>query len=223
MSPPPEPLPDPLHMPQPTPAAPAAPASQAVLAFWFEDGLTQGWPSADLNPRWFGGGPALDAQITQAFGPLVHQAVQGGLTDWENPPLQRLALVLLLDQFTRNVFRGQAQAFSGDARARGLVRRTLQAGEDTALPLIGRVFLLMPLMHAEDLTLQDECVARFQALHDGAPPERQASLQGNLRAAIQHRDIVARFGRFPHRNAVLGRPNTPEETAFLQDGPRCGQ
>ncbi len=197
--------------------------SQPVLRFWLEDGLTLGWPSADLTPRWFGGGPALDAQITQAFGPLVHSAVQGGLSDWEDRPHHRLALVLLLDQFTRNVFRGQARAFAGDARARALVRRTLDSGEDSALPLVGRVFLLMPLMHAEDLPLQDECVARFQALHDSAPPERQAALQGNLRAAVQHRDIVARFGRFPHRNAVLGRPDTPEETAFLHDGPRFGQ
>ena len=111
--------------------------SQPVLRFWLEDGLTLGWPSADLTPRWFGGGPALDTQITQAFGPLVQSAVQDGLSDWEDRPLHRLALVLLLDQFTRNVFRGQARAFAGDARARALVRRTLDGRPHRVVPTDG--------------------------------------------------------------------------------------
>lgn len=197
--------------------------SAEILDFWFEDGLQRDWPSGDPDARWFGGGPEFDALITRRFGADVAAAVDGGLTDWEAGPMPRLALVLLLDQFTRNVFRRQARAFAGDARARALVRRTLDAGEDAALPWAGRVFLLMPLTHAEDLALQDECVRRFEALRATAPASLHATLDNHIRYAQLHRDIVARFGRFPHRNAVLGRADTPEETVFLVDGPRFGQ
>ena len=147
----------------------------------------------------------------------------GGLQDWEAQPLDRLALVILLDQFTRNVFRGTGQAFAGDARAQQLVRQTLARHEDLPLPWVGRVFLYMPLMHAEDLALQDECVARFARLLADAPETLKPRLQGHLDYARQHQDIIARFGRFPYRNAALGRLNSPEEETFLHTGPRFGQ
>ena len=196
---------------------------QQVLDFWFGDGLTLGWPSDDRSALWFGGGAALDAQIRERFGTLVDQAVDGGLADWEQPGSSRLALVLLLDQFTRNVHRGQARAFAGDGRAQRLVLQSLALDQDTALPTVGRVFFYMPLMHAESPALQDECVLLFEKLVRLSPPELQAKLAGNLRAAREHADIVTRFGRFPHRNAALGRANTPEEDHFLQNGPRFGQ
>lgn len=205
-----------MNKDSPTPA-------QYVLDFWFGDGWQRGWPSEDRNPLWFGGGAAQDTLIRERFGAAVGLALDGALTEWESEPSNRLALVLLLDQFSRNVYRGQARAFSGDPRAQRLVTQTLERGDDAALPTVGRVFLLMPLMHAEDLALQDACVMRFSALHRECPPELQARLEGNLAAAAQHRDIVARFGRFPHRNAVLGRTSTAEELAFLTDGPRFGQ
>jgi uncharacterized protein (DUF924 family) len=194
-----------------------------ILTFWLGDGLQRGWPSDDRNALWFRGGPALDADITQRFGPLVHSAVQGGLTDWEADPLQRLALIVLLDQFTRNVFRGQAQAFAGDARAQTLSLATLALNEDSALPAVAQVFLLMPLMHAEHPLLQAACEQRLRALQVRSDAATAQRLQGNVDAAVQHRAIVDRFGRFPHRNAVLGRASTAEETAFLTDGPRFGQ
>ena len=150
-------------------------------------------------------------------------AIEGGLSDWESDPHHRLALVLLLDQFTRNIHRGRPQAFAGDARAQALVTEALTQGLDARLPVVGRLFMYMPLMHAEDLALQEECVARFTMLQQQAPAPLRDTLAGNLRYAILHRDIVARFGRFPHRNAALGRPSTAEETAFLVDGPRFGQ
>jgi uncharacterized protein (DUF924 family) len=196
---------------------------EAVLHFWFGDGLTRDWPSDDRNPLWFGGGPALDARITERFGPSVAQALAGGLTDWEGPLDHRLALVLLLDQFSRNVHRGQAAAFAGDGRAQRLVLQTLALADAESLPTVGRVFLYMPLMHAESVALQHECVSRFQALAQHSPPELAQRLQGNLQAARQHLEIIERFGRFPHRNAVLGRTSTPAEAAFLTDGPRFGQ
>jgi uncharacterized protein (DUF924 family) len=194
-----------------------------VLDFWLGDGIDKEWPTQDLGKRWFGGGAELDADIRARFGAAVQQAVAGGLQDWEQAPLTRLALLILLDQFTRNVFRGKAQAFAGDARAQQLVLRTITSGEDLQLPWAGRVFLYMPLMHAESLALQDECVASFTRLVADAPESLKARLRNNLDFARQHRDIVVRFGRFPYRNAVMGRPDTPEEKDFLVKGPRFGQ
>ncbi|MEX1167839.1 MAG: DUF924 family protein [Hydrogenophaga sp.] len=195
----------------------------SILTHWFADGLQRDWPSPNLNPRWFGGGPEEDALIAVQFGPLVESALAGGLADWETEPLPRLALVIVLDQFSRNLYRGQARAFAGDARAQTLVQQSLSRGEDLNLPTVGRVFLYMPLMHAERIDLQTECVERFTALQDSAPIELREKLEGNVQAALQHRDIVHRFGRFPHRNMVMARTSTPAEMQYLQNAPRFGQ
>ncbi len=207
--------------PQNAPPPDATPAD--VLDFWLGDGVELGWPTQDLGKKWFGGGNALDQDIKARFETRVVQALAGGLKDWEHPALHRLALIVLLDQFTRNVFRGNAQAFAGDARAQQLVMAALAQGLDKQLPWVGRVFMYMPLMHAENLALQDECVKRFRQLALDAPEALKPNLAGNGDFAAQHRDIVARFGRFPYRNAVLGRTSTPEEEEFLKSGPRFGQ
>ena len=206
---------------------------QSVLDFWLGDGLTHGWPTQDLGKRWFGGGGALDEEIKTRFGAQVMQALEGELSDWADisstpaqparPPLGRLALIILLDQFTRNVFRGKGHAFAGDALAQQLVLQTLANHADLELPWVGRVFMYMPLMHAENLALQNECVARFEQLVADAPPDLKERLQGNLDFARQHRAIIEKFGRFPYRNAALGRASTPEEQIFLTTGPRFGQ
>lgn len=198
-------------------------AAAQVLGYWLGDALQLGWPSQSRSALWFGGGQAQDAEITRRFGDLVEQALEGGLGDWEDTPLARLALVIVLDQFTRNMFRGQARAFAGDARAQSLVMDALERQWDAQLPGAGAVFLYMPLMHAEDLALQDTCVRCFERLQAAAAPERQQDLQGHVRYAVTHRDIIARFGRFPYRNAALGRTDSAEETEFLRDGPRFGQ
>lgn len=194
-----------------------------VLTFWLEDGLQRGWPSRNLGEKWFGGGAALDQTIERDFGDKVRSALAGQLTPWQERPLDRLALVILLDQFTRNVFRSQAQAFAGDTRAQALVLDGISRGWDRQLPLAGTVFFYMPLMHAEDLALQDHCVTCFKTLAADAPPARRQGLQGNVDFAEKHRDIIARFGRFPYRNAALGRASSADELAFLHDGPRFGQ
>src|SRR3990167_925674 len=196
---------------------------QEVLDFWFGDGLLHDWPTSDRSALWFGGGAAQDALITQNFGALVESALGGGLHDWEAQLESRLALIVVLDQFTRNVFRGQARAFAGDGRAQKLVLQSLALAQDAELPRVGRVFLYMPLMHAENRALQDECVARFTHLLATTTPELRDTLAGNLRFAYQGVEIIKKFGRFPHRNAALGRVSTPEEEAFLKDGPRFGQ
>jgi uncharacterized protein (DUF924 family) len=203
--------------------SPTLPGAQDVLDFWLGDGLRRGWCSDNRDALWFGGGAELDATIRERFGPLVEQALDGGLADWETPMETRLALVLLLDQFPRNIHRGQPRAFAGDARAQRLVRQALGSGLDRDLATVGRVFLYMPLVHAEDLASQDEAVARFQQLMDSSSPELNETLARNLQFAKLHRDIVLRFGRFPHRNAALGRTTTAEELSFLKDGPRFGQ
>lgn len=199
------------------------PLAQSVLDHWLADGMALDWPSRDLNAHWFGGGEAQDLDIRQRFGQAVKEALNGGWRDWEAHPLERLALVILLDQFTRNVYRGQALAFAGDTRAQQLVLDSLQRKEDQALPRVGRVFCYMPLMHAENIGLQTRSVALFSALHGGAPEALRPALQGNLNAALLHHAIIDRHGRFPHRNAALGRTDTEDEVAFLRDGPRFGQ
>lgn len=199
------------------------PDPHAILAFWFGTPLEQDWPDSDRRTLWFGSDPAQDEAIADRFGHRVAQALDGGLVEWEDRLPDRLALLLLLDQFSRNIHRGSARAFEGDPRAQRLVLQSLDAGDDLRLPTVGRVFLYMPLMHAENLELQEECVRRFHALHEGSPARLQAALAGHLGAARQHRDIVARFGRFPHRNEALGRTSSGPESLFLLDGPRFGQ
>ena len=137
------------------------PTAKDVLDFWLGDGLERGWCSDARDELWFGGGPELDASIQARFGTLVEQAIAGGLREWEDRIDTRLALVLLLDQFTRNMYRGQAHAFAGDARAQQLSTQAHASGMDAELATVGLVFLTMPLVHAEDLALQVESVRRF--------------------------------------------------------------
>lgn len=216
---------------EPTSPPPDAAGVSQILRYWLGDARDQasGWPSDPaVEKSWFQGGPAVDAEITERFGPLVRQAVAGDLPCWEVKPLPRLALVLLLDQFTRNVFRGSPDAFAGDTRAQKLVLTTLTEDAQAlqALqnqPLAGQLFWGMPLMHAENMALQERSMAYFEALLTKSPEAQQPSVARSVASAKEHRDIVARFGRFPHRNVVLGRASTPEELDFLKNGPRFGQ
>jgi len=196
----------------PSPASALSPAS-----------VTDFWLHPDMRKRWFTGGAELDSDIRRRFGAAVALAQAGDLIEWESEPSSRLALVLLLDQFPRNIFRGKAQAFAGDERAQKLVAEALAQGLDEQLPWVGRMFLYMPLMHAEDLALQEEGVRRFGELAAAVPDDLRVALTSSLRFAEQHRDIIARLGRFPHRNNALGRTNTALEFDFLKNGPRFGQ
>lgn len=177
--------------------------AQPVLDFWF---------GADDAPRqeWFRKDPAFDRRIADRFGPLVERALAGELADWQGSPDSALALILLLDQFTRNVFRDSPRAFAGDSLALATARSLVASGHDQDLPPLRRAFVYMPFEHAEDLAAQDEAVRRFSPLAGESP-----FLAEMLDYAHRHRAIVARFGRFPHRNAVMGRESTPEELAFL--------
>ena len=197
-----------------------------VLDFWFGD-AAGGDESAlqDAFSRWFGGGNAFDAEIEERFGAHIETALSGGLVDWESDIRSRLALVILLDQFPRNVFRRTAKAFAGDDRALKLARDAVHDNQDERLLPVERVFLLMPYQHAEDISVQEEGVRLFRSLSDNAERDDvKKLLQSSFQYAQKHRDIIARFGRFPYRNAVLGRRSTPGEERWLQDsGERFGQ
>ena len=168
--------------------------------------------------------PAFDAELRARFEPLVREAAAGALDAWAVSPRGRLALILLLDQLPRNLFRGEPRAFATDAQALAWTLSGMDAGLDRALPPIERTFFYMPMEHAEDLAVQERGVAAFQALAREAPPALRAALEGSAAYAVLHRDLIARFGRFPHRNSVLARAATADEERYLAEGgARFGQ
>jgi uncharacterized protein (DUF924 family) len=183
-------------------------SAQQVLDFWFgADDVVDG--------RWFAGGDAFDREVADRFGATIACALAGELDRWSATPDGTLALVVVLDQFTRNAFRGTPRAFAGDAPALAFARKLIADGGDCTLAPLRRWFAYMPLEHAEDLALQGECVRRFEALLGDAGPHREA-IASALDYARRHRDVIARFGRFPHRNEILGRTSTPDEREFLR-------
>ena len=178
----------------------ASPSS--VLSFW-----------RDAGPdKWFNKDPAFDEEIRSRFLPTYEAAAAGKFGEWEATPEGALALVLALDQFPRNMFRGSPRAFAVDALARDVANRALTRGFDTRVPQTERGFFYLPLMHSERLADQERCRALYRKLGDAE----------GLKYADLHADIIRRFDRFPHRNAVLGRATTAEEQAFLDGGGFAG-
>lgn len=200
-----------------------------ILQFWFGP---KPYTVARLGERmnfWFGSSDAYeslaskDNVIRQRFGTAIERAAAGELDSWADSPKRRLALIILLDQFPRNVYRGTAQAYAADARAAGLALEGLHTAADATLAPVERIFFYMPLQHAESLEMQDESVAATRRLLTEVPKGMAKSFSSLLRFAELHRSIIAEFGRFPHRNKMLGRQSTPEELKFLRDGgPRFG-
>jgi uncharacterized protein (DUF924 family) len=176
---------------------------QAVLDFWLSPRDLAGAPL--WRDEWFARNEALDRAIAAQFGDAVEQALQGRLDALAGDAAGALALVILLDQFPRNLYRGTAKAFAGDARARQVAREAIARGFDAKLPRYSRMFLYLPFEHSEDLADQARSVALLGSLGDDNLADY----------ARRHRDVVLRFGRFPHRNAALGRASTPEEIDFL--------
>jgi uncharacterized protein (DUF924 family) len=174
------------------------PSPTDVLTFWRDAGYD----------RWYGKDDAFDGEIRTRFMPLWEAARDGKLTEWEKSDDGTLALLIVLDQFPRNMFRNDPRAFSTDPQALAVAKSAIARGCDARVAPELRQFIYLPLMHAENLADQGHCVRLFE--RDGN--------ELNIRFAIVHADIIRRFGRFPHRNAVLGRVTTPEEAAFLDDG-----
>jgi uncharacterized protein (DUF924 family) len=174
------------------------PTPQAVVAFW-----------TDAGPdRWFKRDDAFDRDIRERFLVTHEAAAQGKLSDWEASAEGALALLILLDQFPRNMFRGTVHAFATDPQARAIAARAIDNGFDRAVPENLRNFFYLPFQHSEELADQERSLALYRALGDA----------DNIKWADIHADIIRKFGRFPHRNAVLGRQTTAEEQAFLDGG-----
>ncbi len=171
-----------------------------VLQFWFANGMAR---------NWFAGGDAFDAKVTERFGSTLQAAASDRIEGWNETVVGRLALVIVLDQFSRNIHRGDAATYANDPAGLALAKHALRMGDDlwlkTYRPDDWRTFLYLPFMHSEDPEDQRRCLELFQTYG----PEHGIS------HARHHLDIVARFGRFPHRNAILGRESTPEELAFM--------
>ncbi|MCA1828848.1 MAG: DUF924 domain-containing protein [Myxococcales bacterium] len=187
-------------------------SAEDVHAFWFgPQPATEPSLLRAKMQRWYEAGPAFDDQIRKKFGADVERALAGELDSWAATPSSRVSLIVVLDQFTRNIFRGTPRAFEGDKRAQHLA---IEALESVLLyNHEERQFLIMPLLHAEDLALQEMSVHEMEAHVEAAPEPLRAIYAEGLDRARQYRDTIARFGRFPHRNAILGRPSTPEEEA----------
>ncbi|WP_426409827.1 DUF924 family protein [Bradyrhizobium ganzhouense] len=169
-----------------------------ILAFWREAG----------RDAWYKRNDAFDAEVRRRFLPLWQKAAAGALDSWEGSDDGALALVIVLDQFPRNIFRGTPEAFASDAQARDVARRAIARGTDRRIDPILLEFLYLPFMHSEHLPDQLHCVALFEGTGNAE----------NLKYAREHADIIQRFGRFPHRNGLLGRDTTTEEQAFLDGG-----
>ncbi|MDH5786248.1 MAG: DUF924 domain-containing protein [Chromatiales bacterium] len=170
---------------------------QTVLDFWF---------SERVRPLWFRSNPEFDQEIRERFETVWQAAHDGRLAGWEGSSDGALALVIVLDQFPLNMYRDQGLSFSTEATAREVAHRAIEHGFDQQIDEAGKTFLYIPFMHSENLSDQDRAVSLYEA----------ASMTNNVRFANHHRDIVRRFGRFPHRNAALGRECTEEEREWLQ-------
>ncbi|MCW5634023.1 MAG: DUF924 domain-containing protein [Rubrivivax sp.] len=184
----------------------ALPAADEVIRFWFGD------PPADApRAEWFRKDDTFDAQIRTRFGARIEEALAGGLRAWDATPSGALARIVVLDQFTRNTFRGAARAFAGDALALAAARALVARGDDRRLTGTMRTFAYLPFEHAEDATAQAESLRLFGQLAAEEPRHADA-----LEWARKHAVIIERFGRYPHRNAALGRESTAEEAEFLR-------
>jgi len=177
-----------------------------VLDFWFGDP-----PSAEARDEWFRKDDAFDVLIRERFAGTLEAALQGSLRDWDATPAGALARIVVLDQFTRNAFRDTPRSFAGDALAREAAVALVDSGGDRQLPPLQRWFAYLPFEHAEDLAAQERALQLYTQLAADAP-----ALADALEWAKKHLVVIARFGRFPHRNAVLGRASTVEETEFLR-------
>jgi uncharacterized protein (DUF924 family) len=186
-----------------------------VLQFWFGDVDELGRSDVLHSRRWFMKDEAFDREIAAKFGE-TYADVRAHLREaWLDDPRGRVAYVIVLDQFPRNMFRGTARMFEADKQALAAAIEGVARHDDTELNVNERSFLYMPYMHSEDIDMQERSVALFTELAAHAPSELRGSMVAAVQYAERHREIIARYGRFPHRNTVLGRESTPEEIAFL--------
>ena len=194
---------------------------QALLAFWFGE-LDEGIANDQHKQRWFEVNPEFD-ELCRTYAPLLDQARDGALASWTTTPQGTLAFVLVCDQLPRNLFRGRADAYAWDPLALNAARASIRQRQDRELGWDERCFLYMPFEHSEDLIDQHTSVGLFTQLRDESPSHLRSRMGNSLRFAHQHRSVIERFGRFPHRNAVLGRRSSEAEESFVARGDGFGQ
>jgi uncharacterized protein (DUF924 family) len=194
-----------------------------ILDFWFGELDENGLPDAEHRNRWFRSDRRFDEEIRRRFLSMVLFASEQGLDHWRKEAGGVLAEIILLDQFSRNIFRGAAMAFDQDRQARKLCRQAMQKGQDMMLPPVQRAFLYMPLQHSERLEDQDDSVECYEQLARSTQGLVADFMGSFLQSARDHRDIIARYGRFPHRNRALSRTSTPDELDYLDGGRSFGQ
>jgi uncharacterized protein (DUF924 family) len=187
----------------------------AIHAFWFEQPARDPAQLVAKFGRWYQGGAQVDREIQARFSRSVERALAGELTAWESDVESRLALILLLDQFTRNLFRDTPRAYAGDEKACRLALDLIADPSYRTIPLERRLFCIMPLVHAESLPLLARAVQLAEDFVHEAPLELRAPWRVGAQRTAHYRDVIRRFGRFPHRNAILGRASSPDELAFL--------
>jgi len=204
---------DSLHKEARGPEREFAADEEDVLRFWFGE---PGDPSLVNAALWWKKDDAFDREIEERYEGTLERGMRGELASWESTPRGRLALVVLYDQLSRNMFRGTPRSFAQDSLALAIANKAVEAGDARVLRPIEMKFMLMPFMHAEDIALQQRGVDGFIALRDAATDASlRASFDNSLKYALMHKAIIERFGHFPHRNAILGRPTTAEEAEFL--------
>jgi len=186
-----------------------------ILSFWFGHGESNLEVMNEKSSLWWKKDKDLDQEIREKFESRLIRFANGELEDWHSDSHGILAMIILADQFSRNIYRDKPDAFAFDARARLLVHDGINKGIDTQLRLIEQVFFNMPLMHSEAMVDQKLSISQFEKIVGNAQGEEIDRLQGNVKYAIAHKNIIERFGRYPHRNAILGRVSTPEEIEFL--------
>ncbi len=192
--------------------------SEEVLSYWFPEELAD----ADLETlrlqgkRWMAGGPEVDREITERFGGLLERARRGELDHWAHTPRGRLALIVVLDQFSRNIHRGSPLSYSQDEKALELALKGIEEGMDRELGASERMFFWLPIGHSEDLTLHEISVRHAEEEAANAPPRLKPMYEFGVSQAKAARSVIARFGRHPHRNEILGRASIPEELEYLR-------
>ena len=203
--------------------------ARRIREFWFGRLPLGREALAERMQLWFAGENSpertqeCDAALRSEFAPRVEAALRGELASWADGPRRRLSLIILLDQFPRNIFRGRARAYAGDEQAVGLALSGMQSGADAALDPVERIFFYMPLQHCESIDVQEESVSAYRRLLREAPQVLAEAFDETLKSAEQHASIIRRFGRFPHRNRVLRRDSTPAEVAYLRQSESFGQ
>lgn len=187
-----------------------------VLDFWFGAPGAVHEIAARQSPLWFGKSAANDLLVCDHFSETLIAAGKGELDGWSHAPRSLLALIVVLDQFPHHIHRNHGQSFAYDAQALSFSQSMIQRGDDARVAPIERVFVYLPLEHSESMAMQDLSVAQYDKLATEASPAERGVFEGFLDYARKHREVVARFGRYPHRNELLGRPSTPEEIGFLK-------